>query len=160
MLVGDGGFVTTTSRFALVRRIARAILCIDLTCSLCNSRGVPKEHHPTTQQKDHRERAPTIKQILLTANTTKGGESNAKRILVLTPVVFALRLNAAIFADCSAVKYGICKRKSQIPRIKKAYRRLFCAGASSMTQPLFTLLALQGIVCYTVFVYCRAVKII
>ncbi len=54
----------------------------------------------------------------------------------LTPVVFALRLNAAIFAHCSAVKYGIFKRKSQIPRIKKAYRRLFCAGASSMTQPL------------------------
>jgi len=30
-------------------------------------------------------------------------------------------------------------QKSQIPRVKKAYRRLFCAGASSMTQPLFLL---------------------
>ena len=30
------------------------------------------------------------------------------------------------------------KRKPQIPRVKKAYRRLFCAGAAPMTQPLFT----------------------
>jgi len=34
---------------------------------------------------------------------TKGGESNAKMHLVLTPVVFALRLNTAIFA-CFAGK--------------------------------------------------------
>ena len=64
-----------------------------------------------------------------------GGESNAKMHLVLTPVVFALRLDAAIFAAYFEKIMQKDKRKPQIPRVKKAYRRLFCAGASSMTQP-------------------------
>jgi len=41
--------------------------------------------------------------LLKQGNTPKGGESNAKMHLVLTPVVFALRLNTAIFA-CFAGK--------------------------------------------------------
>lgn len=40
---------------------------------------------------------------LLFSDTAVGGESNAKMHLVLTPDVFALRLNAAIF-DCFAVE--------------------------------------------------------
>jgi len=40
----------------------------------------------------------------------KGGESNAKMHLVLTPVVFALRLDAAIFA---AYFEKICRKTSE-----------------------------------------------
>ena len=59
-----------------------------------------------------------------------GGESNAKTHLVLTPVVFVLAVEHRHFCL-------IRGKKQQIPRRKKAYRRLFRAGAESMTQPPF-----------------------
>ncbi len=51
-----------------------------------------------------------------------GGESNAKTHLVLTPVVFVLAVEHRHFCL-------IRGKKQQIPRRKKAYRRLFRAGA-------------------------------
>ncbi len=52
-----------------------------------------------------------------------------KTHLVLTPVVFVLAVEHRHFCL-------IRGKKQQIPRRKKAYRRLFRAGAESMTQPL------------------------
>ena len=52
-----------------------------------------------------------------------------KRIWYSPPWFLFWRLNTAIFCL-------IRGKKQQIPRRKKAYRRLFRAGAESMTQPL------------------------
>ena len=68
----------------------------------------------------------------------KGGESNAKTHLVLTPVVFVLAVEHRHFCL-------IRGKKQQIPRREKAYRRLFRAGASSMTQPPSSIIVYQSL---------------
>ena len=64
----------------------------------------------------------------------KGGESNAKMHLVLTPDVFALRLDAAIFVHDLSVFDRTCKRKTQIPSAKKPTIGFFAQGAISNLQ--------------------------
>ena len=72
----------------------------------------------------------------------KGGESNAKMHLVLTPDVFALRLDAAIF-DYHIEKIMLKASENRKFRAsKKPNVGFFAQGGAPMTQPLCVFKAL------------------